>query len=83
MCSMNIRRRNDGSDAVHATEDRDLIAMVNEARDPIELDRVTVMARARSRARRRDAEAAAAPRPSRRRAHLFGRAPSFRHYWGY
>ena len=47
---MNIRRRDDGPEAVHdTTEDRDLIAMVNEARDPIELDRVTVMARARSR----------------------------------
>jgi hypothetical protein len=81
---MNIRRRNDGSETAHDTsEDRDLIAMVNEARDPIELHRVTVMARARSRARRRDAEAAASSRPSRRRAHVFGRAPSFRHYWGY
>jgi hypothetical protein len=81
---MNIRRRNDGSEAVHdTTEDRDLIAMINEARDPLELDRITVLAPARSRARRREAQAAAAPRPSRRRAHVFGRAPSFRHYWGY
>jgi hypothetical protein len=84
ICSMNIRRRNDGSEAVHdTTEDRDLIAMINEARDPLELDRITVMARARTRARRRDADAAAAPRPSRRRAHLFGRMPSFRQHWGY
>ena len=80
---MRIRRRNDGSETVHdTTEDRDLIAMVNEARDPIELDRVTVIARARSRARRREAQAAAGQGPGRRRAHL-GRAPSFRHYWGY
>jgi hypothetical protein len=81
---MNIRRRNDGSEAVHdTTADRDLIAMVNEARDPTELDRITVMARARSRARRRDTQAAAAPRPRRHRAHSFGRVPSFRQYWGY
>jgi hypothetical protein len=81
---MNIRRRNDGSEAVHnTTADRDLIAMINEARDPHELDRITVIARARSRARRRDAEAAAAGRPSRRRPHVFGRMPSFRHGGGY
>src|SRR5690242_9341980 len=84
ICCMNIRRRNDGSEAVHdTTEDRDLIAMINEARDPLELDRITVMARARTHARRRDAAAAAAPRPSRGRAHFFGRMPSFRQHWGY
>ena len=77
---MNIRRRDDGPEAVHdTTEDRDLIAMVNEAQDPFEIDRITLMARARQRARRRDAEIAAAPQRSRRRAHLFGRALSFRH----
>lgn len=77
---MRIRNGHDGTDAVHdTTEDRDLIAMVNEAHDPFEIDRITVMARARQRARRRDAELAATPQPSRRRAHLFGRALSFRH----
>jgi hypothetical protein len=81
---MNIRRRNDGSESVHdTTEDRDLIAMINEARDPTELDRITVLARARLRARHGEAQPAAAPRSSRRRAHRFGRVPSFRHYWGY
>jgi hypothetical protein len=77
---MRIRNRHDGADAVHdSAEDRDLIAMVNEARDSAEIDGIVVLARARRRARRRDAEAAAAPRPAARRAHLFGRALSFRH----
>ena len=77
---MNIRRRNDGSEAVHdTTEDRDLIAMINEARDPIELDRITVLARARLRARRREAQAESAPRPSRRRVPLLGGPLGFRH----
>jgi hypothetical protein len=80
---MKIRHRGDGIEAVdHTIEDRDLIAMVNEARDPAEIDRIAATARHRRRARRREADAAA-HRPSRRRAHLFGRAPSFRHYWGY
>jgi hypothetical protein len=77
---MRIRHRDDGIEAVHdTTEDRDLIAMVNEARDPSEIDRISAIARARSRARRRDAEAAATPQPTRRRAHVFGRALSLRH----
>jgi hypothetical protein len=80
---MNIRHRRDSIEAAHdTTEDRDLIAMVNEARDPAEIDRIAALARRRWHARRRDAEAAA-HRPSRRRAHLIGRAPSFLHYWGH
>jgi len=77
---MRIRNRHDGIEAVYdTTEDRDLIAMVNEARDPAEIDRISVLAHHRWRARRRDADATAAPRPSRRRARLAGRALSFRH----
>lgn len=77
---MRIRNQKDGIEAVHdTTEDRDLIAMVNEARDPAEIDRISAMAGHRWRARRRDAESTAAQRPSRRRALLSGRALSFRH----
>ena len=77
---MSIRYGHDGTESVHdTTEDRDLIAMVNEARDSVEIDRITLMARARWRARRRDADAAATPRPRRKRALLSGRALSFRH----
>jgi hypothetical protein len=80
MCSMRIRHRDGGIEAVHdTTEDRDLIAMVNEARDPAEIDQISAMARHRWRARRRDADATATPRPSRRRALRSGRALSFRH----
>lgn len=77
---MRIRNRHDGIDAVHDTaEDRDLIAFINEARDPSEINRIAGMARARQRARRREADAVTSHQPSRRRAHLLGRALSFRH----
>ena len=77
---MRIRNGHDGSHAVHDnSEDRDLIAMVNEARDPAQIDQVIAMARQRRRARRREAAAAAARRPARRGAQLFGRALSLRH----
>ena len=77
---MRIRHRNDGIEAVYDTaEDRDLIAMVNEAHDPAEIAQISAMARHRWRARRRDADATDTPRPSRRRARLSGRALSFRH----
>lgn len=77
---MRIRNRHDGIEAVHdTTEDRDLIAMVNEAHDPAEIDRISAMARHRWRARRRDADAAATPRPSRARVLRSGRALGFRH----
>ena len=76
---MSIRNEYDGIDAdQNSSEDRDLIAMVNEARDPAEIDRVVSLARTRRRARRRQA-AAAERRPSRRGGHLFGRALSLRH----
>jgi hypothetical protein len=76
---MRIRNGHDGLHAVQDNgEDRDLIAMVNEARDPAEIDQIVSMARQRRRARRR-AAAAAERRPSRRGAHLFGRSLSFRH----
>ena len=55
---MRIRHRNDGIEAVYDTaEDRDLIAMVNEAHDPAEIAQISAMARHRWRARRRDADA--------------------------
>ena len=77
---MKIRKRDDGIEAVHnTTEDRDLIAMVNEAHDPAEIDRISAMARHRWRARRRDAETAAAPRPKRSRVLRSGRTLNFRH----
>jgi hypothetical protein len=79
---MRIRNGHDGLHAVQDNgEDRDLIAMVNEARDPAEIDQIVSMARQRRRARRQAAAAAAAAerRPSRRGAHLFGRSLSFRH----
>jgi hypothetical protein len=77
---MNIRHGHDGTDAVHdTTEDRDLIAMVNEARNPAEFERVTMMARGRRRARRRDAEAANGAQPQHRRGLLSGLSLSLRH----
>jgi hypothetical protein len=77
---MSIRHRHDGTDSVHdTTEDRDLIAMFNEARDPADIHRATMMARSRRRARRHDADAAATPQRRRRRTLLSGRALSFRH----
>ena len=77
---MNIRHRDDGSRAVQdTTEDRDLIAMVNEARDSFEIDRITLIARARARARQRDATAAAAELPKPRRARSLAGALGFLH----
>lgn len=84
MCSMRIRNQHHDTDAVNDTiDDRDLIAFINEARDPAEIDRITAIARARRRARRRLADVGATPtptpQPSRRRTHLLGRGLGFRH----
>jgi hypothetical protein len=77
---MRIRNGHDGTEVVHdTTEDRDLIAMVNEARDSFEIDRITLIARARSRARQRDATAAAAELPKPRRARSLASALGFLH----
>ena len=76
---MSIRNGLDGTNAVSDTdEDRDLVAMINEARDPADVDRIAAMARHRERSRRRAAAGAATERPRRRRVRL-GRALSFRH----
>jgi hypothetical protein len=77
---MKLRHGLDGTNAVHdTTEDRDLVAMINEARDPAEVDRIAAMARHRERGRRRDASKAGTTDRPRRRGLLFGRALSFRH----
>jgi hypothetical protein len=76
---MRIRHGLDGTNAVSdSTENRDLVAMINEARDPAEVDRIAAMARHRERGRRRAASESATDRP-RRRGLLFGRALGFRH----
>jgi hypothetical protein len=75
---MRIRHGLDGTNAVDDTaEDRDLVAMINEARDPAEVDRIAAMARHRQRSRREAAEAA--PSRTRRPAFRLGRVLSFRH----
>ena len=75
---MRIRHGLDGTNAVtDTTEDRDLVAMINEARDPAEVDRIAAMARHRQRSRRLAASGAVTERP-RRRGLLFGRALGFR-----
>jgi hypothetical protein len=77
--AMRIRHGLDGTNAVHdTTEDRDLVAMINEARDPAEIDRIAAMARHRERSRRRAAAGTATERP-RRRGLLSRRALGFRH----
>ena len=76
---MSIRHGLDGTNAVHDTnEDRDLVAMINEARDPADIDRIAAMARHRERGRRRAAAGASTERPRRRGLRL-SRALSFRH----
>jgi hypothetical protein len=76
---MSIRHGLDGTNAVSdTTEDRDLVAMINEARDPADIDRIAAMARHRERSRRRAAAGSPAERPRRRGLRL-GRALSFRH----
>jgi hypothetical protein len=76
---MSIRHGLDGTNVVDdSTEDRDLIAMINEARDPADIDRIAAMARHRERGRRWAAAGAATERPRRGRL-LFGRALGFRH----
>ena len=76
---MRIRHGLDGTNAVtDTTEDRDLVAMINEARDPAEIDRIAAMARHRERSRRQAASGAVTERP-RRRGLLLGRALGFRH----
>ncbi|MGZ4165133.1 MAG: hypothetical protein ACXVR1_00640 [Solirubrobacteraceae bacterium] len=74
---MRTRYGLDGTNVVaDTTEDRDLIAMINEARDPAEVDRIVAMARHRQR-NRRDASHAKSRR--RRPAFRLGRVLSFRH----
>jgi hypothetical protein len=76
---MRIRHGLDATNVVADTsEDRDLIAMVNEARDPADVDRIAAIARHRQRSRRREAEKAATAEP-RRAAFRLGRVLSFRH----
>ena len=80
---MRIRHGLDGTNAVDdTTEDRDLIAMINEARDPAEVDRIAAMARHRQRGRGQAAEKAAgkpATAGPRRPAFRLGRVLGFRH----
>jgi hypothetical protein len=73
------RNHQDKYDTAQEADDRDLIALANEARDPGQLDLVTKMARHRDRARRQDTRSRAT-RPSRSRgARLaLGRALSLR-----
>lgn len=76
---MRIRQGLDGTNAVDDTnEDRDLVAMINEARDPAEVDRIAAMARHRQRSRRQTGDNAVTA-SSRRPAFRLGRALSFRH----
>jgi len=75
---MRIRNGLDSTNVIDdMAEDRDLIAMVNEARDPAEVDRIAAMARHRRRARR-DASETTATR-TRRPAFSLARVLSFRH----
>lgn len=60
-----------------SADDRDLIAMINEARDPAEVDRIAALAR--SRRRNRGQAAATAGTERRRPAFGLGRVLSFRH----
>jgi hypothetical protein len=76
---MRIRHGLDATNVVADTsEDRDLIAMINEARDPADVDRIAAIARHRQRGRRRAAEKAASAEP-RRATFRLGRVLSFRH----
>ena len=76
---MRIGHGLDGTNAVDDTaEDRDLVAMINEARGPADVDRIAAMARHRRRSRRQAAENAGAS-PSRRSAFRLGRVLSVRH----
>jgi hypothetical protein len=65
----------DHGPAVDGGEDRDLIALVNEARDPQELERITRMGRDRQRARDRAADRPARPARSRGARFSLGRRP--------
>jgi len=76
---MSIRHGLDGTNAVDDTsEDRDLVAMINEARDPADVDRIAAMGRHRQRSRRQATEEHTSAR-SRRPAFRLGRVLSFRH----
>jgi hypothetical protein len=59
-------------------DDRDLVAMINEARDPADVDRIAAMARHRQRSRRA-AAAETSTSAKRRPAFRLARALSFRH----
>jgi hypothetical protein len=77
---MRIRHGLDATNVVADTsEDRDLIAMINEARDPADVDRIAAIARHRQRGRRRAVEEETASAEPRRAAFRLGRVLSFRH----
>ena len=73
----NFSRHHTYEPALDRDEDRDLIALVNEARDPNELERVARMARSRQRVRHADASPQShEPSRSRRGRRGLGRALS-------
>jgi hypothetical protein len=75
---MRIRYGLDSTNLVdESADDRDLVAMINEARDPADVDRIAAMARHRQRSRRDAAKAGTSER--RRPAFGLARVLSFRH----
>lgn len=71
--------RHDYDPALDADDDRDLVALINESRDPQEIDHLVWMGRQRARARRRDARQARRSSRQHSTRLTFGRALSFRH----
>lgn len=65
--------------AIDAGEDRDLVAAMNEARNPEDLERLTAVARQRRRARSHEAGASRRRAHSRRTGLSLGRALGLRH----